>query len=153
MRITHQFGILYGQITDSDLPPRFLVTFIFNFKLKLNKVEAKLNKLKNRKSPGTNHIPNELLTYGGPELARKQSQLFNKILNKTKTPEEWYNSITILILKKGRKTYPQSCGGITLLNSTMKLFMSILEVKLETSQEYRRTTGFHRGKINMMQYS
>ena len=95
-------------------------------------VQAKLEILKNRKSPGTDRIPNELLKYGGPELARKLSQLFNKILNETKTPEEWDNSITIPIFKKGRKAYPQSYGGITLLNTTMKLFTSILEGKLET---------------------
>ena len=36
-------------------------------------VNAKLKKLKTRKSPVTDHISNESLKYGGQELARKLS--------------------------------------------------------------------------------
>ena len=50
-------------------------------------VEAKLKKLKNRKSPGTDHAPNEFLKYGGPELARK------------------------LLRADGREQTPENCSG------------------------------------------
>ena len=110
-------------------------------------VEAKIKKLKNRKSPGTDGIPNELLKYGGPELASKLSQLFNKILKETETPEEWHNSITIPIFKKGQKTCPENYRGITLLNTTMKLFTGVLKDKLErhiTNAEEQQ--GFTKGR-------
>ena len=86
-------------------------------------VEAKLEKLKNIKSPGTDRIPNERLKYGDSELARKLSQLFNKILKETKTREEWHNIITIPMCKKRQRICPQNYGVIILLNTTMKLFI------------------------------
>lgn len=51
-------------------------------------VEAKLNKLTNRKVPGPDYIPNEFSKNGSLKFVRKISQLFNKILNETETPEE-----------------------------------------------------------------
>lgn len=42
------------------------------------------------------------------------------------------NSITIPIFQKLQKTCPQNYRGITLLNTAMKLFTSILKNKWET---------------------
>ncbi|XP_056633386.1 uncharacterized protein LOC130442984 [Diorhabda sublineata] len=110
-------------------------------------VEAKLKKLKNRKSPGPDGIPNGLLKYGGPKLARKLAQLFDKILNKTETPDEWHNSITIPVFKKGLKTCPENYRGITLLNTVMKIFTSILKDKLQTQiKNAEEQQGFTKGR-------
>lgn len=50
-------------------------------------VEAKLKKLKNRKSLMPKGISNELPKYEGPKLSRKLSQLLNRILNETEAPD------------------------------------------------------------------
>ena len=76
----------------------------------VEEVKAKLKKLKNKKSLGTDPIPNELLKHWNPELARKLSQLFNKILNEMKTPEECHNNITFPIFKKEEEICPQNYG-------------------------------------------
>lgn len=75
------------------------------------------------------------------EHSKKLSQLFNKILNETVTPDECYNSITIPILKKGLKTCQQNYRGITLPHTVMNFFTSILKDKLET-------TGLHEGTVD-----
>lgn len=65
-------------------------------------VEEAIQKLKNRKSPGPDEIPNELLKYGGPQLSNELKSLFNRILNTGKVPEEWKKSVTIPVFKKGK---------------------------------------------------
>lgn len=42
-------------------------------------IAGQLNKLKNRKAPGTDDISNELLKYGGPKLTAKLTNFINRI--------------------------------------------------------------------------
>lgn len=65
-----------------------------NHQITLNEEEvmAKIKKLKNRKAPGTDLIPNELLKYAGPELGKHLKILYNKILETSEIPtEQKYN--------------------------------------------------------------
>lgn len=110
-------------------------------------IKQKLTKLKNRKAPGTDNIPNEFLKYGGKELINKLTILFNKIITTGEVPDDWHKSITIPIFKKGQKTNPQNYRGITLLNTSMKLFTSLIKDKLETQITGREEQqGFRRGR-------
>lgn len=95
-------------------------------------VSVKLKKLKNRKASGVDNIPNELLKYGGHELAKELTVLFNDVLKTTTIPEDWHRSYTIPIFKKGIKTIPENYRGITLLCSAMKLFTSLIKDILES---------------------
>ncbi|KAH1019600.1 hypothetical protein HUJ04_009392 [Dendroctonus ponderosae] len=61
------------------------------------------SKIKNRKAPGSDDIPNELLKEGGPLLMAELTKLFNKILTTRTIPNEWKKSIIIPIFKKGDK--------------------------------------------------
>lgn len=110
-------------------------------------IQEGIKKLKNRKAPGTDNISNELLKYAGPELVTKMTTLYGKILDTSEIPSDWHESVTIPIFKKGQKTLPENYRGITLLNSSMKLFTHILKRKLEAQiQNREEQQGFRRNR-------
>jgi hypothetical protein len=53
------------------------------------------------KSPGTNHIPAELLQAGGNTLRSEIHKFINSTLNKKELPQKWKQSITVPIYKEG----------------------------------------------------
>jgi hypothetical protein len=66
-------------------------------------VELAIEKLKSHKSPGTDQIPAELIKAGGRTICC----VIHKLIiawNKEELPEEWKESITVPIHKKGDKT-------------------------------------------------
>jgi hypothetical protein len=110
-------------------------------------VKMAIKKLKNRKSPGIDEIPNELIKYGGVKIMEEIRKLFNKILSQDIVPNEWKMSITIPIFKKGDKTNPENYRGISLLCAIQKLFTSILKRKLEQIIENNdEQQGFRRNR-------
>jgi len=67
-------------------------------------VEMAIEKLKRRRSPGIDHIPAKLIEAGSRTLRSEISKFINSIRNKEELPEEWKESITVPIYKKGDKT-------------------------------------------------
>jgi hypothetical protein len=138
------FGNLYSNTitrTETD------ITITESATLEENEITNGMKRLKNRKGLGYDDIPNELLKYGGEELANNLHSLFNLILEETKIPEEWRTSITVPIFKKGQKSDPCNYRGISLLNTTLKLFTNILRLKLERQIENRdEQQGFRRNR-------
>lgn len=56
------------------------------------------------RSPGFGGIPNELLKYLRQELAKKKTELFNKMIAAFILPTEWKKSITISNSRKKQKS-------------------------------------------------
>jgi hypothetical protein len=77
-------------------------------------VEIAIEKLKRYKSPGSDQIPAELLQAGGEMLHSKIHELINSIWSTEKLPEQWKESITIPVHKKGDKTDCSNYRGISL---------------------------------------
>jgi hypothetical protein len=71
---------------------------------------------KRRRSPGIDQIPTELITAGGRTIRSEIHKLINSIWNKEELPEEWKESIIVLIYKKGDKTDCSKCRGISLVS-------------------------------------
>jgi hypothetical protein len=69
-----------------------------------SEVELAIDKLKRHKSSGIDQIPAELIKVGGRTLCLEIHKLITSIWKKEKLPEEWKESITIPIHKKGDKT-------------------------------------------------
>ena len=67
-------------------------------------VELAIEKLKSKKSPGTDQIPSELIKAGGKTIPYGIHKHIISISNKEELPEEWKESITVPIYKKGGKT-------------------------------------------------
>ena len=100
-----------------------------------------VSKLKNRKSPGPDHITNEMLKYGGEALEQEILKLFNKI------PDQWRTGITIPIFKKGSKKNTSNYRGISLLCSMSKLLTKIISEKLsQTIKTSEEQQGFRRNR-------
>jgi hypothetical protein len=66
-------------------------------------VEMALEKLKRHKSPGIVQIPAELIKAGGSKIY-SEIQNINSVWNKEELPEQWKESVTAPVYKKGDKT-------------------------------------------------
>jgi len=63
--------------------------------------ELAIEKLKNYKSPGIDQIPAELIKAGGKTIRCEIHKLIIYIWNKEGLPDEWKESIIVLIYKMG----------------------------------------------------
>lgn len=124
------FRNLYGNI---HLTPQrtigalnVIYTPLDSWQISKDSIETTMHKLKNRKSPGPDNIANELLKYGGSALLEELYTLFSKSLTRKETLQDWKESITIPIFKKGEKTNPKNYRGIRLLSTTAKLLTKII---------------------------
>ena len=68
-----------------------------------SEVELATEKQKRHKSPGTDHIPAELIQEGGRTICSEINEIINFIWN-DQLSEEWKESIILSIYKTGDKT-------------------------------------------------
>jgi len=90
---------------------RYIITIII-ISSSSREVELAIDKLKSHKSPGIDQIPPELIKAGGRRICLEIHKLITSIWKKKKLPEEWKESITIPIHKKGDKTDCNNYRGI-----------------------------------------
>ncbi|XP_072395185.1 trypsin-like [Diabrotica undecimpunctata] len=111
------FQSLFAKSDNNELPTPEVTT---NEEINIEEEEVKeaLRKLENRKSPGEDRIPNELLKYGLPDLTKQLLKLIQKILEQNRMPQKWRSSILIPLFKKSNKTDPENYRGIILYMST-----------------------------------
>jgi len=93
-------------------------------------VELAIEKLKSKKSPGTDQIPSELIKAGGKTIRYEIHKHIISIWNKEELPVEWKESITVPIHKKSDKRDCSNYKGISLLPTTYKILSSILLSRL-----------------------
>jgi hypothetical protein len=84
-------------------------------------VEIAIAKLKKYKSPGSDHIPAELIQASGETLLFAINKLINSIWNKEELPDQWKESIIVPIHKKGDKTDSNNYGWISLLSTSYRI--------------------------------
>ena len=89
-------------------------------------VELTISKLKSHKSPCIDEIPADLIKAGGGTISLEIHKLITSIWKKEKLPEEWKESIILLIHQKGDKTDCNNYRGISLLLTTYKILSNIL---------------------------
>ena len=85
-------------------------------------VELAIEKLKSRKSPGIDQIPEELIKAGGRTIRCAIHKLIIPIWNKEEMPEEWKELIIVPIYKKGEKPDCNNYRGTSLSPTTYKIF-------------------------------
>jgi hypothetical protein len=93
-------------------------------------VEIAIGKLIRCHSPGTEQIPAELIKAGGETLCSEIHKLIRSIWDNEKLPQQWKDSITVSIHKKGDKTYCYNYRGIFLLQTAYKSLSKILVARL-----------------------
>jgi len=88
-----------------------------------------------------------MLKYGGTELTLHLMQLFQQIFKQHTIRKAWKQSIITPLFKKGSKTNPDNYRGITLLNTTLKLFTKVVLRKLlQYIQPREEKQGFRKNR-------
>lgn len=89
-----------------------------------------INSLKRKKSPGYDGVPYEF--YKGLPDSGKDYMLavFNRILAEEKIPVDWPKIKMFFLYKKGDRTDPENYRGIALINTVVKIFTRLLEMRI-----------------------
>ncbi|KAF0686884.1 Uncharacterized protein FWK35_00036068, partial [Aphis craccivora] len=114
-----------------------------------SEINAAINKLKNNKAPGENHIVAELVKNSEEAVKNEMWKLINIIWEKQQIPEEWNTAIICPIFKKGNILETKNYRGITLLDTCYKILSSILLERLAPFAEEivgRYQCGFRKGR-------
>jgi hypothetical protein len=87
-------------------------------------------KMKSYKSPGTDQSPAELFKAGGETLHCEVHRLIYSTWNKEELPQQWKESITVPIYKKGDNTDCNNYRGISILSTAYNILSNILLARL-----------------------
>jgi hypothetical protein len=99
--------------------------------IKEAEAERALKFSKNNKAAGPGGIPTELLKYGGKNVITFLMDLFNEILAGEDILQEWKFAYMYCIYKKGNKKNCNYYRGISIINSTGRLFSKVIKDKAE----------------------
>ena len=89
-----------------------------NIPIQEKEVTQAIKSLKNNKSTGPDKIKNKFIKYGGGELTKSLSQMFNKIFENETIPISWNKSNTTNFNKvKPDKELLDNKRGISLTNN------------------------------------
>ncbi|KAK3573364.1 hypothetical protein QTP86_024124, partial [Hemibagrus guttatus] len=100
-------------------------------KIRKDEVRKALKRMKSGKAVGPDDIPVEVWKCLGEAAVEFLTNLFNRVLESEKMPEEWRRSVLVPIFKN--KGDVQSCSnyrGIKLMSHTMKLWERVVEARL-----------------------
>jgi sorting nexin-29 len=101
----------------------------------IEEVEMAVHKLKKRKAPGTDNIPEELFKYSGNELIKHLHTTIKEIWLKEIMPVDWNLSIICPIHKKEDKMECSNYRGVSLLNTAYKILSNILFARISPFAE------------------
>jgi hypothetical protein len=106
-------------------------------------VESATAKLKKNKSPGSDGIASKLIQAGGEMLLSAIHKLIDSVWNKEELPDQWKESITLSVHKKGDKT---DCNNYlsTSYNIVLNNLLNIKSVLYEIIQDHQ--CGFRRNR-------
>jgi len=98
----------------------------------VNVFEIKLatKNLKSHKAPGTDEIPNEIWKLRSPQLLLNLCTIFQLCQQSLQIPNKWCEATITPVHKKGSKEDPANYRPISLLNTILKLFSTILNTRL-----------------------
>ena len=95
-------------------------------------IRQAVKKLKNKKSPFSDRIRNEMIKASLETLMPLYIKLFNHILKSGKMPDVWCQGLITPIYKSGDKNDPTNYRGICVSSCLEKLFGSILNQRLHS---------------------
>lgn len=117
--------------------------------LTLEELQGVLRKAKNRKATGSDGVNTELLKYGGTLLHLRLLHLYNECWQRNKIPKEWKVALVISLFKKGDRNNCENYRGISLLNTSYKLYTKMINERLKTITEeiiLEEQNGFRKGR-------
>ena len=130
-----------GVITECDAESIDAIT--------LEELLQALRESKNRTSPGLNGINIELLKYGGILLQLRLLHFLNMCWKEHSVPKEWLRARVISLFKRGDRTRTDNYRGISILDTTYKLYARIVNGRLKPITEVlllEEQNGFRKGR-------
>ena len=89
--------------------------------------------MKNRRADGSSGVTADLLKFAGNSGTNLLLVIFNQVLNDSRIPEQWMESLTVSIYKgKGDPLQCSKHRGLRLLEHSMKFFEKILDHRLRS---------------------
>ena len=113
----------------------------FNEPITKSEVLHVLSKLKNSKAPGQDLVIGELLKYSSHIITDFLVNFFNALFLNGVYPEQWSESITFPLFKKGEANDPNNYRGITLCDISSKVYSAVINNRLRKWIEENNTTG------------
>jgi hypothetical protein len=77
-------------------------------------------------SPSINKIPAEFIQAGGKKICSEIHKCINSIWNKKELPQQWKESVTVYIYKKGDKKDSSTYWDVPLLSKYVQKLSTIL---------------------------
>ena len=102
-------------------------------------IKSVLENLRSGKACGIDEIPNEFLKYGENILLNSLLDLFTKITDLEKLPEDWHKGIIKPFHKGGSMYDLDNYRGITLTSNVCKVYANIIE---QFAMSYMETVVF-----------
>ena len=102
-----------------------------NIKITMKELNTAIQKLKSKKAPGPDDIPNEILIHADEQVKKIIINQFNEITETQKIPHQWQHSNIVRIYKgKGIKGKCSNERGITLASNIGKTFERIINNRI-----------------------
>ncbi|EYC04190.1 hypothetical protein Y032_0089g2272 [Ancylostoma ceylanicum] len=111
--------------------------------ISVEETEDAIRSLKNKKAPGLDEIPAEILKAGGRSMAEQLTRLCNDCWRQAKIPEDWRKGVIDKLPKKGDTSECGNWRGFTLLSVPGKTFC----IATTPTGCYRRTTARRTGGV------
>ena len=119
--------------------------------ISLGEVENAIDETVASKAPGLDGITNDIIKKGKTVIIPILCDIYNKILETGQYPSNWGEAIIVPIHKAGDVNNPSNYRGIALLSCISKVFMKILNNRLQVwamreNKLHEEQAGFTKGK-------
>ncbi|XP_063922051.1 uncharacterized protein LOC135136618 [Zophobas morio] len=107
-----------------------------------DEIRRQIERLKRGKAPGGDGIQNEAWMFGTTGVKERIWEVVDGVWKWEGFPSQWREGIIMPLFKKGQKSDAKNYRGITLPNTTYKIYAMILDERLRKEMEAR--ARFHR---------
>ena len=121
-------------VDDDDNP-------ILNRPISVAEVLLAIRKIKPRKAAGPDGIIGEIIKHAGGRVTDFFVKFFNTLFDKGIFPDSWTESIVMPLFKKGDVNKPSNYRGISLCDTSSKLYSTIINNRLREWVEQNNITG------------
>ena len=115
-------------------------------------IEKQIRKLKKEKAAGEDEVKNEAWLYAEEPVKGKLLNIIQRVYRGEGFPRRWRIGNICPIFKKGDKEKAENYRGVTLLNTSYKLYAMVLNERLKEESERilpESQAGFRRGRSAM----
>lgn len=110
-----------------------------------------LRKLKKKKATGTDGLQNETWIHSQGNTSRKLMEIIKRVWTGEGFPDDWRESVISPLHKKGEMTDVRNYRGISLLNTSYKVYAAVLNERLKSDIEGKGIlpdvqAGFRKGR-------